>query len=43
MNELEKTLVSILTAEGAAMVGFADISDLPARERRYMDSAVSIS
>lgn len=43
MNELEEALVSILTAEGAAMVGFADISDLPAGDRRYMDSAVWIA
>jgi epoxyqueuosine reductase QueG len=43
MNELEQALIGVLTAEGASMVGFADIGDLPARERRYMDSALWIA
>ncbi|UCC92752.1 MAG: epoxyqueuosine reductase [Thermoplasmata archaeon] len=40
MNELEEALVNVLTGQGAVMVGFADIADLPAQSRQYMDSAL---
>jgi len=43
MNEMEEALVKILTAEGATLVGFADIGDLPSRPRMGMDSAVWIA
>jgi epoxyqueuosine reductase QueG len=43
MNELEEALVEVLTAEGAVMVGFADIGDLPPGPRNHMDSAVWIA
>ncbi len=42
MNELEEALTKVMLSEGANMVAFADIGDLPARDRKYMDSAVWI-
>ena len=43
MNELEEALTDLLTANGAAIVAFADLADLPPGPRRYMDSAVWIA
>ncbi len=43
MNELEEALINMLMAEGASMVGFADISELPSMSRQGMDSAVWIA
>jgi epoxyqueuosine reductase QueG len=43
MNELEKALADILTVEGASMVAFADLADLPPGPRLHMDSAVWIA
>ena len=40
MNELEEALTQNLTAMGAALVAFADISELPSPARQGMDSAV---
>ena len=40
MNELEEALTQNLTATGAVMVGFADISELPPEVRKGMESAV---
>jgi epoxyqueuosine reductase QueG len=40
MNELEEALTQNLTAIGAVLVGFADISELPPQARRGLDSAV---
>ncbi|MCK5415530.1 MAG: epoxyqueuosine reductase [Thermoplasmata archaeon] len=40
MNELEEALTQVLTANGAVIVAFADLGDLPPGPRRHMDSAV---
>jgi epoxyqueuosine reductase QueG len=40
MNDIEDALIQILTSNGATMVGFADLSDLPRGPRKHMDSAV---
>ena len=43
LSELEDTLIENLVAKGASMVGFADLTDLPAGPREHMDFAVWIA
>ena len=43
MSELEDALIENLVSKGASMVGFADLTDLPAGPREYMDYAVWIA
>lgn len=43
MNELEDTLIKMLTSNGAVIVAFADLGDLPPGPRKHMDSAVWIA
>jgi epoxyqueuosine reductase QueG len=42
VSELEDVIRATLLSEGAALVGFADISELPPGDREYMDNAVWI-
>lgn len=39
-NDIENDIVRVLVSEGASMVGFADITEVPVRDRQHMDSAV---
>lgn len=43
MSELNQEIESELIAAGASMVGFADVSELPAEARAGMQSAISIA